>query len=372
MNEKIQIHLRIKNAPGSIWSVNGNVASYTHMRRHMAFNTFNSVFYMERTAEIYQRTIKGAITKFIQGENLTIFAYGQTGSGKTHTILGGAEKGFIVLALEDIFPADLEISFFELFNERIFDLFTKSELRMLTMAGKPIVVGLHIEKANTLQGALEFIDQCQERRRTSQTKFNIASSRSHAILQIRRKNAVLTFIDLAGSEKASHDEKRMKEAAFINKSLLALGTLVNNLLNNKEIGFRSSKLTRLLQDAITTKSSLMAFCMINCSSECLSESLNCLSFAARLSNVQFKAQEIREDSVLQGCGSDSSLEHHRMNLMKLERKIVVQEERIADLEKNVLTLLRNVQDRSLSDAFVLERQLYHIKLESVSDDETVV
>lgn len=371
MNKKIQIHLRIKNTPGSIWSVDGHTATYIHNQRQMAFSMFDSVFYLEKTAEIYRKTIKDAVARFNQGENLTIFAYGQTGSGKTHTILGGAEKGFIVLALEDVFPGDLEISFFELFNERIFDLFTRNELKMLTMGDKPVVVGLHIERIATLKGALEFIDLCLEQRRTGKTAFNMASSRSHAILQIRRKSAVLTFIDLAGSEKASYDEKRMKEAAFINKSLLALGTLVNNLLNNKAIGFRNSKLTRLLQDAITTKSSLVAFCMINCTSECLSESLNSLSFAARLSNVQLKAEEVKSVSKESGT-SDSSLEHHRLSFAKLVKRIAVQEERIIDLEKSVLTLLENVRDRSLSDAFILEKQLYQIRLESVDEDEVLV
>lgn len=43
----------------------------------------------------------------------------------------------------------------------------------------------------------------------------------------------LNLIDLAGSEKASSDAERRKEGAYINKSLLTLGTVISRLTDDK-------------------------------------------------------------------------------------------------------------------------------------------
>lgn len=56
-------------------------------------------------------------------------------------------------------------------------------------------------------------------------------------LGLRSPSAVrvsqLNLIDLAGSEKASTDVARRKEGAFINKSLLTLGTVIAKLTEEK-------------------------------------------------------------------------------------------------------------------------------------------
>lgn len=72
----------------------------------------------------------------------------------------------------------------------------------------------------------------------------------------------LTFVDLAGSERLKRTQaegNRMKEGIQINVGLLALGNVINALGDKKTRGsatvqvhvpYRSSKLTRLLQDAL--------------------------------------------------------------------------------------------------------------------------
>ena len=67
---------------------------------------------------------------------------------------------------------------------------------------------------------------------TAQNSTNLDSSRSHAILQITLKknkkiNGKISFIDLAGSERAADhadqtDKQTRIDGAEINKSLLAL------------------------------------------------------------------------------------------------------------------------------------------------------
>ena len=63
-------------------------------------------------------------------------AYGQTGAGKTFTMLGNRkENGIIQRALEDIFHIcdpetdSIGIAFYEIYNEKVFDLLSQSSLK---------------------------------------------------------------------------------------------------------------------------------------------------------------------------------------------------------------------------------------------------
>lgn len=75
-------------------------------------------------------------------------------------------------------------------------------------------------------------------------------------LQVDRSSR-LNLIDLAGSESATSSGDRQKEGSFINKSLLALGTVISKLTesganSSTHIPYRDSKLTRLLQPALVS------------------------------------------------------------------------------------------------------------------------
>lgn len=67
-------------------------------------------------------------------------------------------------------------------------------------------------------------------------------------------------MDLAGSEKAERtgaEGKALEEAKTINKSLSALGNVINALGSpgkGNHIPYRDSKLTRILQDALVSYS----------------------------------------------------------------------------------------------------------------------
>jgi hypothetical protein len=60
-----------------------------------------------------------------------------------------------------------------------------------------------------------------------------------------------TFVDLAGSEKLEqeHDPQRIAEAKFINKSLSALGGVIQALMN------KPNEIKRLNKSFVTSKSS---------------------------------------------------------------------------------------------------------------------
>lgn len=73
---------------------------------------------------------------------------------------------------------------------------------------------------------------------------------------------------MAGSERSKKTQatgERFKEGVHINKGLLALGNVISQLGdsgNNSYVGYRDSKLTRLLQDSLGGNSmTLMIACV---------------------------------------------------------------------------------------------------------------
>lgn len=69
--------------------------------------------------------------------------------------------------------------------------------------------------------------------------------------------SVLNLVDLAGSERADSTGatgERLKEAGNINKSLLTLSIVINKLSEDPDerthIGYRDSKLTRILANSL--------------------------------------------------------------------------------------------------------------------------
>ena len=102
----------------------------------------------------------------------------------------------------------------------------------------------------------------QQNRSVAATRMNAVSSRSHSIFQVTvmqkntetdtSKMGKLYCCDLAGSEKTEKTEatgQTLEEAKMINKSLSALGNVINALTDAKKSGFipyRDSKLTRML------------------------------------------------------------------------------------------------------------------------------
>lgn len=104
------------------------------------------------------------------------------------------------------------------------------------------------------------IIQGNNSRSVASTRMNEKSSRSHSlfILQVLTKtptgtkHSKLYFVDLAGSEKIAKTNvkgQQLEEAKNINKSLSALGNVINSLTSANHKGFipyRDSKLTRIL------------------------------------------------------------------------------------------------------------------------------
>ncbi|KAG0418192.1 Kinesin-like protein KIP2, partial [Dictyocoela roeselum] len=224
-------------------------------------------------------------------------------------------------------------SYIEIYNEQIFDLINSNKkLRLFSVENTLVIANLTKVEVKTLKNALEILEKSEKNRSISQTKFNDRSSRSHTLFQIEYKSynqvSVLNLIDLAGSEKAADDRERRMEGAYINRSLLALGSVVENLISNTNsenvysetpdkivstsgncmsknkraatsakstisnsyVNFRNSKLTRILQSSMIGDVELISLCMINEDKSCVEESISTLNFASRMSQVKVKTK----------------------------------------------------------------------------------
>ncbi|KAI7480825.1 kinesin-domain-containing protein [Hortaea werneckii] len=245
---------------------------------------FNGVYDQQATqAHIFENEVSPTVKHLFKGYDVTLFAYGVTGTGKTHTMRGGkslADRGVIPRLLSSIYrrarkvekdsdgasQVQVSMSYYEIYNDRVFDLFEPPEKR--TPAGLPIrdvgggktqVVGLTERPCSNLKEFEQLYDQANVNRSTSATKLNAHSSRSHAILCVKVTHSMedgstqvstASAIDLAGSEdnrRTDNNKDRMVESASINKSLFVLAQCVEAISKKQHrVPYRESKMTRIL------------------------------------------------------------------------------------------------------------------------------
>jgi len=159
-------------------------------------------------------------------------------------------------------------------------------------------------------------------RHVAATSCNDRSSRSHAIFQIfltgqcsSEANASevqgqLSFIDLAGSErvdKSNATGDRLKEAQHINRSLSALGDVIEAISRRGQVGghipYRNSRLTMLLKESLGGNAKALMFVNISPLAQHLGETLSSLRFAAKVHtcNVGVAKRCVTDSSQRQGA-----------------------------------------------------------------------
>ncbi|XP_010117575.1 PREDICTED: kinesin-like protein KIF2C, partial [Chlamydotis macqueenii] len=265
---------------------------------------------------VYRFTARPLVETIFEGGKATCFAYGQTGSGKTHTMGGdfsgrsqNASKGIYAFASQDVFlllnqpryrsqNLEVYVTFFEIYNGKVFDLLNKkAKLRVLEDGKQQVqVVGLQERQVSCAEDVIKMIEMGSACRTSGQTFANASSSRSHACFQIilRRRGKLIgkfSLVDLAGNERgadtSSADRQTRMEGAEINKSLLALKECIRALGQNKShTPFRESKLTQVLRDSfIGTNSRTCMIAMISPGMNSCEYTLNTLRYADRVKEL---------------------------------------------------------------------------------------
>lgn len=346
----------------------------------------------DNNAKVYDSSAKRLVRRVMEGYHGTVFAYGMTGTGKTFSMQGTASSpGVIPLAITDIFsyiretPSReflLRVSYLEIYNEKIHDLLSappagaigpgagqQEEIKLREDSKRGVYASpLKEEIVQSPTQLLRVIARGDQARRTSSTQFNARSSRSHAVVQIvvesreripgngnmsdnKRSGMVpggvrvstLSLIDLAGSERAAETKERRTEGSHINKSLLTLGTVIARLSGDKDkdgkptdkdgkhLPYRDSKLTRLLQGALSGDSLVSILCTIQtgatgsaaAANTHTGETLNTLKFAARAKNNIVSHAKKAEEAL--GAGGDGGarvlLERYRMEILDLRSQL---------------------------------------------------
>ncbi|KAG7275547.1 hypothetical protein CRUP_013451 [Coryphaenoides rupestris] len=313
---------------------------------------FDNVFGEDSTQEdIFENTTKGVLDGFMNGFNCTVFAYGATGAGKTHTMLGSTDDpGVMYRTMKEMFKRmedfkeekvfEMAFSYLEVYNEQIRDL--------MTNAGPLAVREDDAKKVpKSADDILQALDYGNRQRTQHATDMNATSSRSHAVLQIYLKQqdktatlnpnvcvAKMSLIDLAGSERASATNAkgaRQREGANINRSLLALGNVINVLADPKSkkshIPYRDSKLTRLLKDSLGGNCRTVMIANVSPSSKMYDDTHNTLKYADRAKQIKatLKSNVLSLNSHI---GQYAQIcEKQQAEILKLKQKLKEYEER---------------------------------------------
>ncbi|OJD12700.1 hypothetical protein AJ78_06751 [Emergomyces pasteurianus Ep9510] len=282
--------------------------------------------------EIFDGEISPTIKHLFNGFDVTIFAYGVTGTGKTHTMRGGKslnDRGVIPRLLSGIYrrsrkiekdsqgdtKVDVAMSYYEIYNDKVFDLFEPSEKRtaaglpLRDAGGKTVVVGLTERPCTSLKEFEVLYDHANVNRSTSATKLNAHSSRSHAILCVKlvvitgeqTHVSVASCIDLAGSEdnrRTDNGKERMVESASINKSLFVLAQCVEAISKKQSrIPYRESKMTRILSLGQNNGLTIMILNLAPIRSYHL-DTLSSLNFANRTKKIEVR--EVENEPMFKG------------------------------------------------------------------------
>jgi len=300
------------------------------------------------------------VDDILNGYNGTVFAYGQTGAGKSYTMMGAdidddEQRGIIPRIVEQMFasilrsPGNIEytvrVSYMEIYMEKIRDLLVPQNDNLPVHEEKSrgvYVKGLLEIYVSSVQEVYEVMRRGGAARATAATNMNQESSRSHSIFVITitqknvetgsAKSGQLFLVDLAGSEKVGKtgaSGQTLEEAKKINKSLSALGMVINSLTDGKSthIPYRDSKLTRILQESLGGNSRTTL--IINCSPSSYNdqETLSTLRFGVRAKAIKNKAK----------INAELSPVELKQLLKKAQNQVTTYESYVTSLEGEVQT-----------------------------------
>ncbi|XP_078270904.1 kinesin-like protein KIF13A isoform X3 [Rhinoraja longicauda] len=269
---------------------------------------------------------EGILENAFQGYNACIFAYGQTGSGKSFSMMGsvdvpgliprlcGALFGRISKEENESHTFKVEVSFMEIYNEKVRDLLDPKGSRHSLKVREHKVLGPYVDGLSQLavtcfEDIESWMSEGNKSRTVAATNMNEESSRSHAVFNIiltqtlydphsstsGEKVSKLSLVDLAGSERVSKTGaagERLKEGSNINKSLTTLGLVISALADqvgakgkSKFVPYRDSVLTWLLKDNLGGNSKTAMIATISPAGDNYEETLSTLRYADRAKRI---------------------------------------------------------------------------------------
>lgn len=266
-----------------------------------------------------------------------------------------SDPGFMILCIRDIMEwieahtekeYTLRVAYLEVYNEEINDLLgpngspASKNLRIVSedAARGAVIGGLIEEVVRTPDDFMEVLQRGEASRSYASTSMNAESSRSHTIYRVsieRRDRDIgnsteedgllrpndassptttsyLNLVDLAGSERQKSTNatgKTLKEGSNINKSLLALGAVINKLGEASKkvkgskpvfIPYRDSKLTRILKQSLGGNTLTSILCAVTPAPMHREETVSTLKFGQLCKTIKnsVKSNEVTDDRAL--------------------------------------------------------------------------
>jgi hypothetical protein len=281
-----------------------------------------------------------------RGAVATVFCFGQTGSGKTYTMSGPVADGEVCVATglaadpnsmpllglqyraahyisrqaanmmnTEGLDVTLKASFVEIYNESVNDLLQEKDnlkVRWAQSAQTFFIENLMIVRCDNLDDLLAVLEEGNTNRKRASHRLNIDSSRSHVMftvyIEVKARGSrappklgKINFVDLAGSERLKDSGSsgiNAQETKSINKSLFALGNVIQSLASRKEsafIPYRDSTLTKLLMDSLGGACKTLMIACITPSTVYTEETVSTLKYATRTSNIINQKAKVRTD-----------------------------------------------------------------------------
>ncbi|XP_004049825.3 kinesin-like protein KIF20B isoform X6 [Gorilla gorilla gorilla] len=285
------------------------------------------------------------------------------------------------------------VSFFEIYNEYIYDLFVPvsskfQKRKMLRLSqdvkGYSFIKDLQWIQVSDSKEAYRLLKLGIKHQSIAFTKLNNASSRSHSIFTIKIlqiedsemsrviRVSELSLCDLAGSErtmKTQNEGERLRETGNINTSLLTLGKCINVLKNSEKskfqqhVPFRESKLTHYFQSFFNGKGKI---CMIVNISQCYlayDETLNVLKFSAIAQKVCVPDTLNSSQEKLFGpvkSSQDVSLDSNsNSKILNVKRATISWENSLEDLmeDEDLVEELENAEETQNVETKLLDEDL---------------
>ena len=372
-------------------------------RRKRLEYAFDKVYSQSSTQQdVFEGTVKQLLPSLFIGYNSSVFCYGATGAGKTYTMMGDESSmpGIIPATIAEIFSmadeerakgkdVDIVLAYSEIYNETIRDLLAEEQKSLELRVGEKgsRVAGLTWHHPLSGTEVLKLIADGNNKRVKAETNVNEASSRSHAILQLVVKtkpkgaevNTVshigkISLIDLAGSERAAATENRglrLKEGANINKSLLALGNVINALAARSPfVGYRDSKLTRMLKDSLGGNCRTIMITNVSPSFLTYEDTHNALKYSYRAKMISVKLRKntasvsahiSRYRSIIENLQTQVASLQEQLTLSNAKSKLqmFVESEKTTEISSDAIeveTQLKDIAERQIREQARLRDQ----------------
>ncbi|KAM0821451.1 hypothetical protein ACQ4PT_072206 [Festuca glaucescens] len=246
-------------------------------------------------------------------------------------MLGTIENpGVMVLAIKDLFlkvrqrshdgSHSIQLSYLEVYNVTVIDLLSPGRPLLLREDKQQgtVAAGLTQYRAYSTDEVMKLLQQGNQNRTTEPTRVKETSSRSHAILQVVTKGSVLLSLRLDRRkykrkkiflERALATDQRSQrslEGANINRSLLALSSCINALVEGKKhVPYRNSKLTQLLKDSLGGSCNTVMIANISPSNLSFGETQDTLHWADRAKEIKTKAVTAGNEDIFKASDSDT-------------------------------------------------------------------